>query len=431
MMSEEIHLYAKHYFNLGLNVTCIGERINEYNFYYRNLLKSPNHAYYHLYKNRQTDDELNSYDWSNAVGVGCASGFNNLTVIDIDGCNDYLFLEEVLQKLKLPKYYEWVVESGSKNGFHIYIFCEKFNFLNEKQVVTILPPKDEYIDRFCKIEVLWQTNVVLPPSIHKSGSHYSFTNCKIPRKTPLFCGSQNLHDFFHFYTKFDPKKAQSTESYGEYLFKFINANNLNENFEEVDLQKYKGTPLICVLDIETDGLIVKHSHLNTETYPNVLQIAWIIIDRDFNIYKKVTELINGPSLTKTDAYEINNINLDTVRKFGKLSNNVFRSLARDLDCVKYIVAHNADFDISILNFQFKKHQMSDPFRGKTIICTMRESTIFCDVRDSSGRRKFPKLVELYKKLFDRIIEQKHDAEGDVLITTKCFRELVIQNVIKL
>ncbi len=53
----EIELFAKHYYKLGLNVTCISNHLNEYNFYCRSMLKNPNHEWEHLLTKRQTETE--------------------------------------------------------------------------------------------------------------------------------------------------------------------------------------------------------------------------------------------------------------------------------------------------------------------------------------------------------------------------------------
>ena len=93
MKANNILLFAKHYFSLGLNVSCISNHINEFNFFNRNILKCPNHKWKHMLMERQSLDELESYQWDIATGVGFITGMDNLRCIDIDGCNDYDFLE--------------------------------------------------------------------------------------------------------------------------------------------------------------------------------------------------------------------------------------------------------------------------------------------------------------------------------------------------
>ena len=62
---------------------------------------------------------------------------------------------------------------------------------------------------------------------------------------------------------------------------------------------------------------------------------------------------------------------------------------------------------------------------------MKETIDYCNIPNYDGRNKFPKLIELYKKLFDYDIEQKHNAESDALLTAKCFKELLTKGIIDL
>ncbi|MEZ4887837.1 MAG: bifunctional DNA primase/polymerase [Chitinophagales bacterium] len=179
----KLYTYAKKYYDLGLNVTCIHEEENEYNKHTQSKLKHPAHKYIHLHNQKQTILELISYNWTKSVGVGTVSGFNSLTIIDIDGCTNRGFIKFLLKKLSLPKNYEWVTLTGSKKGFHIIIESPKPTNLDENQAVMTYEPAGSVNHLFEKIELLWRTHVVLPPSKHKSNGEYSFVN-SFPKSKP-------------------------------------------------------------------------------------------------------------------------------------------------------------------------------------------------------------------------------------------------------
>lgn len=422
----EIELFAKQYFKLGLNVTCISNQLNEHNFYCRNILKTPNHEWKHLFSTRQSESEINSLQWQSATGVGCVSGFNDLRVIDIDGCNNYDFLDSVLDFLDLPKNYEWVTLSGSKNGFHIFINSYKLENLSAKDVVTTMPPKDDYKHLFEKIEILWNTHVVLPPSLHNSGGDYSFVFCKFPRSRPLLVKRRIVLNFIDAFL--ETEKTIVGRGYGQILFTLIPPNipsDLNEDYEK----QLKDKTVICVIDIETDGLPSRTPEgIN---YPNIVQVAWILMDSEGNIYKKDSDLINYPNIIYTDAFKVNKIDIEIVKKIGKQPEDVFRRLISDVRISDYIVAHNVNFDLPILRNQLSLYRIPDAFKDKTTICTMKETVDFCNIENYDGKLKYPKLTELYEKLFRYEIDQIHNAEADVLITAKCFKELLLQNIIDL
>ena len=62
---------------------------------------------------------------------------------------------------------------------------------------------------------------------------------------------------------------------------------------------------------------------------------------------------------------------------------------------------------------------------------MKETVHYCNIVSASNELKFPKLTELYEKLFNYQIEQRHNAESDALLTAKCFKELVNKEIIDL
>lgn len=426
----EIELFAKHYYTLGLNVTSISNHLNEHNFYCRNILKTPNHKWKHLFANRQLETEYTSYDWNNATGVGSVTGYLDIRVIDLDGCTDYNFLDKVLNLLGLPQNYEWVTLSGSKNGFHIFVISEKFPSLTEEQVVTTFPPLPAYKHIFDKVEILWNTHVVLPPSIHNSGSSYSFLNCRYPKSLPQVVEQKRIAKFINDYL--EAEKKVIGRGYGEVLFEFI-PPNIPSNLDEDDFSRMKNKTIICVIDIETDGLPKrKSSHeINGVEYPNVVQVAWILMDIEGTIYKKISDLINYPGIIQTEAFQINNIDINLVKRIGKTPSDVYKNLVSDVKIADYIVAHNVAFDIPIIRSQLSKYFVQDVFHNKKTICTMKETVNFCRIPSYDSQFKFPKLTELYEQLFEYKIEQKHNAESDALLTAKCFKELISKGILKL
>ena len=174
-----------------MNVTCIGPESHKYSeddhyaLYDQDLLKQmdqevllkePSHSYAHLSHNRQTLVELISYDWSKAVGVGAVTGFNGLRVIDLQGCKTIRFLQDVLKILGLPKDYEWVVRTGGQDGFHILVQCEEWSLLNADKKVVFFWTKPDFKHLGHMMMLHWNSHVVLPPSMHKSGYRYAYLN---------------------------------------------------------------------------------------------------------------------------------------------------------------------------------------------------------------------------------------------------------------
>ena len=61
---------------------------------------------------------------------------------------------------------------------------------------------------------------------------------------------------------------------------------------------------------------------------------------------------------------------------------------------------------------------------------MLASTNYCAIPGSYGKFKWPKLQELYVKLFNEKFEGAHDALADIEATVKCYFELVKLSIIE-
>jgi DNA polymerase III epsilon subunit-like protein len=420
---EELALFAKHYHKLGLNVTCLSEKLTEYNFYCKNRMKAPNHKWVHLLSSRQSDNEFNNINWSDATGVGCTGGYNDLHILDIDGCPSYELVENMLAILGLPKTYEWVVKTGSKYGYHIFLYTEKFPDLKENEVVSVFNPKSEYLHLIEKIEFLWATNVALPPSLHPSGNKYKFVNCDFPQALPTEIDQSKLYDIVRKYL--DVSYTETKIRYSEIVVE-IEYSEAPSDIDDVFLGE--GDPdKILVLDIETDGLIANNN--SEKIFPKIIQIAWLIMDKKGKIYKKSSSLIKDPTIDYNKAHLINNIDEYVAAKIGNKLDDVITKLARDMQYVKHVVSHNANFDISILKYYFQREGLPNLFNRSNIICTMQLGQDICKI--GYPPYKYPKLTELYNSLFGTHLTQLHNAEADVVATTICFKKMLETNIVKL
>lgn len=197
---HNIRIYeaAKLYRTIDLNITCIAGYVNEQNKFFKDILKHPCHEWKHLLTEKQTEKEFSSYDWINAVGVGTITGLDNLVGIDIDGCREIKVIEYILNLLELPPAYGWVVQTGSENGYHIIIKMVKPEGLSSKEVVSTYKSNSSFAKVIEKVEILWNTHLVLPPSKHKSNNYYKFINREFPTQPPSMVKQEA---FFQFISK--------------------------------------------------------------------------------------------------------------------------------------------------------------------------------------------------------------------------------------
>lgn len=416
--SIEIKILANKYKAFGFNVSCITDKPNLYNSNSRSYFKTPSHSWTNLFNSKQTLLDYEDYDWQNSVGIGTFTKWNNLVVIDIDGCQDISFLKKILNKLGLPEDYEWVVESGSKNGFHIYYSGNKIDECDDDDVVSAFPPKQEFEKYLDKIEFLWKTHTVLPPSVHGSGNRYSFLNGSFPTKAPVKINTETIYNFIETFLEF--KEIQVGSGYGEIMTLISSKTEIITDFKEEDITKHLLDDVYLIIDIETSGLPKKTN--SDIIYPEILQIAWVLSNKIGIVLKKNSFIIDTPYIINNNYSEFVNIDFKTARKVKFPINLALKKLAEDIKICDYVVAHNIEFDLEILGHYFSKSYGLNPFKNKNKICTMKSSINFCAIPNNYGY-KYPKLSELYFKLYNYQVKNSHNAEIDVLHTLKCFKKL--------
>jgi len=126
---------------------------------------------------------------------------------------------------------------------------------------------------------------------------------------------------------------------------------------------------------------------------------------------------------------------DQLNKNGIKFNDILNELEEDLLKSDYIVAHNLNFDRSSLLAELTRNNCNNLihlFESKKHICTLKESiNVCCISRSPNGSYKWPKLSELYEKLFNRKLRNAHNARYDVENLSLCFFKLIENGEIRL
>lgn len=189
---------------------------------------------------------------------------------------------------------------------------------------------------------------------------------------------------------------------------------------------------IIVFDTETTWFInKKESSLDKQPY--IVQFAWIyweIIDNKFNEIKRLNILIKPKINIPFIASQIHNIYDIDVKNAPSIEESIF-------DFLKYIndsdaiIWHNIEYDEEMIKLELKRLNKEFEYKPKQVICTMKQTVDFCALKWNGDRFKYPKLWELYKKLFWEYFIWAHDAMIDVEATLKSFLELYNIWIIKL
>ena len=113
---------------------------------------------------------------------------------------------------------------------------------------------------------------------------------------------------------------------------------------------------------------------------------------------------------------------------GKELGHVLLEFNDFLKSAGYLIAHNLQFDKNVVEAEFLRVKMENSLNQKKQICTMLRTTEYCGLMNHHGS-KWPKLSELYFKIFNKNFEGGHDAFEDIKATSKCFWELKKQGVL--
>jgi DNA polymerase-3 subunit epsilon len=191
--------------------------------------------------------------------------------------------------------------------------------------------------------------------------------------------------------------------------------------------------MLLFFDTETTGLPKnwKAPVTDVNNWPRLVQIAWMVFDRDGQAISSADHIIRPSGFTiPKGAEQIHGISTQKASDEGRPVEDVLEEFFQQIGKAKYIVAHNMNFDEKIAGAEFFRLGRADVFKGKDKICTMAASTDFCRIPGPYGY-KWPTLSELHKKLFKADFEEAHDASVDVSITAKCFWELIKRQAIRL
>lgn len=190
---------------------------------------------------------------------------------------------------------------------------------------------------------------------------------------------------------------------------------------------------ILFFDTETTGLPKNFnapaSDLNN--WPRLVQLAYIFQ----NIHGKV--ISQGNFIIKPDGYSIpaaassiHGITTGRANREGKDLSDVLKKFNSLVIQSKYMVAHNINFDMNIVEAEFIRMKIQCSMHSTSKICTMESSTNYCAINGTYGY-KWPTLSELHYKLFNSIFKEAHNAEIDINATAKCFWALMQKGIISL
>jgi DNA polymerase-3 subunit alpha len=193
--------------------------------------------------------------------------------------------------------------------------------------------------------------------------------------------------------------------------------------------------MFLIFDTETTGLPRNYNAplSDSDNWPRVVQIAWQLHDVKGNLISANSIIVKPNGFTiPFNAAQVHGITTERALAEGHDLQGVMNEFVEAVKQTKYLCGHNIEFDLSIVGAEFIRLGMSDFFAGKPVIDTKNDDvTEFCAIPGGrGGKYKWPKLEELYHKLFNQGFEAAHNAAFDVQATTKAFFELLKRGILK-
>lgn len=194
---------------------------------------------------------------------------------------------------------------------------------------------------------------------------------------------------------------------------------------------------ILVFDTETTGLPAKGAEwdVDFEEFPRIAQLAWVMNGKQHSYIIKPEGWTIPPETT-----EVHGISQERAEREGVPFAEIVGLFLSDCRKAKLLVAHNIYFDTSIIKAMilfcmgrkyYDENGEDALFKGKRID-TMMKTIKFVGAKYKDGRPgKYPRLEELYGKLFPGETFPAHDALEDVKALTRCLPPLVERGIIEL
>lgn len=187
----------------------------------------------------------------------------------------------------------------------------------------------------------------------------------------------------------------------------LNSNNIDSNIIDTSTKNN-----ILVFDIE---------------YSNnkILQMSWILFDINGNVVNKYNSYVKYDFNIYIDPHSFNvHMITNDMLMTGNYFIDIINEFNKDLSTISTLVSHNLKNDIRVLNHNLKNHKLDIldiDSSNYELYCTMTNTKKFCNLyytRNNKQILKYPKNIELYKKLFGdtNLTLQLHDAMNDVYVT---------------
>ena len=166
-----------------------------------------------------------------------------------------------------------------------------------------------------------------------------------------------------------------------------------------------------IFDTETTGLPLPSS-APVEKQPRIIEIGLAMVSHG-DVVMKFNALLDPEQEVSAEITKITGITNEDVKGKPKFK-ELLPELKKLFGAADFLVAHNANFDRSLLEFELVRAECDDFPWPKETICTVQEYKHLFGFN--------PRLVDLYQLKMGKPLEQTHRALDDVLAVVEILRQ---------
>jgi len=183
-----------------------------------------------------------------------------------------------------------------------------------------------------------------------------------------------------------------------------------------------------ILDTETTGLFKngsKYTELSNFDNCRIVQLCMILTDDDYTIMEEYDLIIKCDFVISN--YNIHGITNEISNLKGIPIENMSDILDDVLNRTDRIYIHNSTFDTAVICselYRMNRLDVINKFMNIPIICSMKSTINYVRVYGKNKNYfKYPKLSELFLKLFNEELQHAHNCIYDVKNLLICLKKL--------